>query len=98
MNSILQILCFCAFLHCIVPHFNVSCANAIHFFTLCADKTKMLLTVFHCHTVPNENVCGLLCKSMLPNMFIKMCVKLKQIHLASYLEVEKLTSKVNASL
>ena len=35
---------------------------------------------------------------MLPAMFIKMCVKIKQIHLASYVEVEKLTSKLNAAL
>ena len=35
---------------------------------------------------------------MLPAMFIKMCVKLKHIHLASYVEVEELTSKVNAVL
>ena len=32
---------------------------------------------------------------MLRTMFIKMYVKLKHIHLASYVEVEKLTSKVN---
>ena len=91
MNSILLILCFSVFLHCIVPHFNVSCANALHFLTLCGDKTKMPLIVFHCNTILNENVCRLLC--MLPNMFIKMCVKLKHIHLASYLEVEKLASR-----
>ena len=34
---------------------------------------------------------------MLPTVLIKMCVKLKHIHLASYVEVEKLTSKVNAA-
>ena len=39
-----------------------------------------------------------MCKSMLPTMFIKMCVKLKHIHLVSYVEVEKLTSEVNAAL
>ena len=61
-------------------------------------KTKMPLTVSHCHTILIENVCRLLCKSMLPTMFVKMCVKLKHIHLASYVEVEKLTSKVNAAL
>ena len=39
----------------------------------------------------------LMCKSMLTPMFIKMYVKLKHIHLASNVEVEKLTSKVNAA-
>ena len=58
----------------------------------------MPLTVFHWHTVLIENVCRLLCKSMLPTMFIKMCVKLKQIHLAWNVELEKLTSKLNATL
>ena len=61
-------------------------------------KTKMLLKVFHCHTILIENICRLSWKSMLPTMFIKICVKLKHIHLASYVEAEKLTSKVNASL
>ena len=58
----------------------------------------MRLTVFHCRTIPIENVCRLLCKSMLPTMFINMCAKLKHIHLASCVEAEKLTSKVNAAL
>ena len=58
----------------------------------------MPLTVFKCHAVLIENVCRLLCKSMLPTMFIKMCVKLRHIRLASYVGVEKLTSKVNAAL
>ena len=40
-------------------------------------KTKMPLTVFHCHAVPIKNVCRMSCKSMLPTTFIKMCVKLK---------------------
>ena len=35
---------------------------------------------------------------MLPTMFIMLCVKLNYIRLASYLGVEKLTSKVNAAL
>ena len=35
---------------------------------------------------------------MLPTMFIKMCVKLKQIHLAWNVELEKLASKLNATL
>ena len=35
---------------------------------------------------------------MFPTMFIKMCVKLEHIHLASYVEVEKRTLKVNAAL
>ena len=38
-------------------------------------KTKMLLPVFHCHTILIENVCILLRKSMLSTSFIKMCVK-----------------------
>ena len=37
-----------------------------------------------------------MCKSMLATMFIKMCVKLKHINVTSYVEAEKLTSKVNA--
>ena len=56
-------------------------------------------TVFYWQTILIENVCKLLiCKSMLPTMLIKMCVKLKHIHLASYVEGEKLTSKVNAAI
>ena len=35
---------------------------------------------------------------MLPTMLIQVCVKLKHIDLASYVEVERLTSKVNAAL
>ena len=58
----------------------------------------MPLTVFHYHTILIENVCRLLRKPMLPTMLIKMCVKLKQIHLASNMELEKLTSKLNAVL
>ena len=34
---------------------------------------------------------------MLPTMFTKMCVKLKHIYLASYVEEEKRTLKVNAA-
>ena len=55
-------------------------------------KIKMPLTVFYCHTILIENVCRLLCKSMLRNMFIKMCVKLRHIRFAPYVEVKKLTS------
>ena len=61
-------------------------------------KTKIPLTVLNCHTILIENVCRLLCKLMLPTMFIKLCVKLKHIHLASYVGVEKPASKVNATL
>ena len=57
-------------------------------------KAEMPLTVFHCHRILIENVCRLLCKSMLPTI----CVKLKYIHLASYVEAERLTSKANAAL
>ena len=68
------------------------------FLTLGGVKTKMSLAVLNCHTILIENVCRLLCKSMLPTMFIKLCIKWKHIHLASYVGVEKLTSKVNADL
>ena len=61
-------------------------------------KTKMPLTVLNCHTILIENVYWLLCKSMLSAMFIKLSVKLKHIHLASYVGVEKLAAKVNAAL
>ena len=61
-------------------------------------KTKMPLTVFHCYTFLIEHFCRLLCKPMLPTMFINIYLKLKDIHLASYVEVEKLASKVNAAL
>ena len=96
INSILLILCFCFVLHC--SSFNVSFANALHFLPCILCKTKMLLTVFHCHTILIENVCRLSCKSMLPTMLIKMCVKLKHIHRASYVEVEKLNFKGKCSL
>ena len=59
-------------------------------------KTKLPSTVLNCHKILIENVCRLLCKSMLPAMFINLCVKLKHIHLAS--DVGKLTSKVNTVL
>ena len=61
-------------------------------------KIKMPLTVLNCQTILIENVCRLLCKSMLPTMSIKRCAKFKHIHLASYVGVEKLTSEVNAAL
>ena len=73
----------------------------------CILKTKMpltvlncytIVTVLNCHTILIKNVCRLLCKSMLPTMLINLCVKLKHLHLASYVGVEKLTSKINAAL
>ena len=76
-------------------HFNVSFVNVQHFLPCMVYKTKIPLTVFHCHIILIENVCRLLCEWMLPTIIIKMCVKLKHIHLVSYVEVEKLTSKVN---
>ena len=97
MNSILLILCFCFALHC-SSLWCLFCKCTTFFLPCVVFKAEMPLTVFHCHTILIENVCRLLCKSMLPTMFIKMCVKLKHIHLASYVEVEKLTSKVNAAL
>ena len=39
----------------------------------CILKTKMPLTVLNCYTILTENVCRLLCKSMLPTMPIKLC-------------------------
>ena len=96
LGSILLILCFCFVLHYFIL-MSLLQMNYI-FLPWLVHKTKMPLTVFHCHTILIENVCRLLCKSMLPTMFIKMCVKLKHIHLASYVEVEKLTPKVNAPL
>ena len=65
------------------------------FFTLCGVTDQNALKNF---SLPDNSYCKFLqtvmCKSMLPTMFIKMCVKLKHIHLASYVEVETLTSKV----
>ena len=52
-------------------------------FTLCGVWDQNALNNFHCHTILFENVSRLLCKSMLPTKFIKMCVKLEHIHLAS---------------
>ena len=88
------------FLFCTALFFILMSLLQMHYIFLpcMVYKTKILLTVFHCHTILIENVCRLSCKSMLPTMFIKMCVKLKHIHLASSVEVEKLTSKVNAAL
>ena len=76
---------YCVFaLYCIVLYFNVSFPNALHFSYLCSvNKTKLPLSLLNCHTIFIESVCRLLCKSMLPTMFIKVCVKLKHIHLAS---------------
>ena len=56
--------------------------HSIFFLPCMVYKTKMHLTVFHWHTILIENACRLSCKSMLPTMFIKMCVKLKHIYLA----------------
>ena len=88
------------FLFCTALFFILMSLLQMHYIFLpfMVHKTKMSLTIFHCHTILTENVCRLLCNSMLPTMFIKMCVKLKHIHRASYVEVEKLTSKVNAAL
>ena len=97
MNSILLILCFCFALHC-SSLWCLFCKCTTFFLPCVVFKAEMPLTVFHCHKILIENVCRLSCKSMLPTMFIKMCVKLKYIHLASYVEVQKLTSKVNAAL
>ena len=58
----------------------------------------MALTVLNYHTILIENVCRLLCKSMLATIFIKLCVKLKHIHLALYVGLEKLVANVNGAL
>ena len=81
MNSILLILCFCFALHC-SSFWCLFCKCTSFFLPCVVFKAEMPLTVFHCHTILIENVCRLLCKSMLPTMFIKMCIKLKHIHLA----------------
>ena len=88
------------FLFCTALFFILMSLLQMHyiFLTLCGVETKMPLTVLNCHTVLIENVCKLLCKLILRTMFIKVCVKLKHIHLASYVGVKKLTSKVNAAL
>ena len=88
------------FLFCTALFFILMSLLQMHyiFLTLCGVKTKMPLTVLNCHTILIENVCRLLCKSMLPSMFVKLCVKLKHIDLVAYVGVEKLTLKVNAAL
>ena len=88
------------FLFCTALFFILTSLLQMHYsFLPCVVyKTKMPLTVFHCQTILIENVCRLSCKSMLPTMLIKMCVKLKHIHRASYVEVEKLNFKGKCSL
>ena len=72
------------FLFCTALFFILMSLLQMHYIFLpcMVYKTKILLTVFHCHTILIENVCRLSCKSMLPTMFIKMCVKLKHIYLS----------------
>ena len=72
------------FLFCTAVFFILMSLLQMHYIFLpwVVYKTKMPLAVFHCHTILIESVCRLLCKSMLPTMFIRMCVKLKHIHLA----------------
>ena len=96
MNNILLILCFCFVLHCSVFYCSV-CKCTTFFFPGVVFKTKIPLTVLNFHAII-ENVCRLLFKSMLPTMFIQLCVKLKHIHLASYVGVEKHTAKLNVAL
>ena len=88
------------FLFCTALFFILMSLLQMHYIFLpcVVYKIKMPLTVFHYHTILIENVCRLLCKSMLPTMFINMCVKLKKIYLASNVELEELTSKLNAAL
>ena len=88
------------FLFCTALFFIYLSLLQIHYIFLpcMVYKTKLPLTVLHCHTVLIENVWRLLCKSMLPSMFIKMCVRLKHILWVSNVELEKLTWKVNAAL
>ena len=87
VNSILLIMCFCFVLHC--SSFWCLFCKCFTFFLPCmVYKIKSPLTVFNYHTILIENVCKLSCKSMLPTMFIKMCVKLKHIYLSPYVEKE----------
>ena len=75
LGSILLILCFCFVLHYFIL-MSLLQMNYI-FLPWLVHKTKMPLTVFHCHTILIENVCRLLCKSMLPTMFINYVCKIK---------------------
>ena len=91
------------FLFCTAVFFILMSLSQMHYIFLpwVVYKTKMPLTVFHCHTILIESVCRLLCKSMLPTMFIKMCVKFQNdvcTFIWHYVEVEKLTSEVNVAL
>ena len=91
---------YCFFvLYCIFLHFNIS-FEKIHyiFLPLCGVKTKIPLTVLNCHAILIDNVCRLLLKSMLPTMFIQLCVTFKHIYLASYVGVKELAAKVNAAV
>ena len=85
---------------CTALYFILMSLLQMHYicFTLCDVYDQNALNSFRYHTTLIENVCILLWKSMLPTMFMKMCVKLKHIYLASYVEVEKRTLKVNATL
>ena len=67
INRILLILCFCTALF-----FILMSLLQMHYIFLpfMVHKTKMSLTIFHCHTILTENVCRLLCNSMLPTMFM----------------------------
>ena len=86
------------FLFCTALFFIYLSLLQIFFLPCVVYKTKMPLTVFHCHTVLIENVWRLLCKSMFPRVYIKMCVKLKHILWGSNVELQKLTWNVNAAL
>ena len=89
----------CVFvLYCIGLRFNVFFANARHSVYLvwcirpkCPQQSFIAKDYWKClQTV--------MCKSILPFMFMKICAKLKHIDLESYVKVEKLTSKVNVAL
>ena len=80
---------YCIFdLYCIVLHFNVSFANALHLLYLvwCIRPKCPRQFLLPCNSY--WNFYRLLCKSMIPTVFLKMFVKLKHIYLASYVEVE----------
>ena len=96
LNSILLILCFFG----TALFFILMSLLRMHYicFTFCDVSDQNGLNSFRCYTILIKNFCRLLCKSMLPTLFITMCAKLKHIHLSSYVEAEKLTSKVNAAL
>ena len=60
------------FLFCTALFFILMSLLQMHYIFLpfMVHKTKMSLTIFHCHTILTGNVCRLLCNSMLLTMFM----------------------------